>query len=152
MDEGINESDGKASSPMASDSKQPKRAAELNFNTETVIDNLEDMIDRDFMVKAKIGDGLCIASLILGIMVTIITPYIMVAGNNDIYDASGLMLLVAVPISICAMVTGLLGTRLQRMVNYKFGFGVAGAVLGFIIFLMLMIYALMFTFLGEISW
>ncbi|MCK5024089.1 MAG: hypothetical protein KAR56_00565 [Thermoplasmata archaeon] len=140
MDEKLSEPGGKTSSLIASDLEQPKQAG-----------NSEDMIDRDFMVKAKIGDGLCLASLILGIIVTIIMPS-MTVGNYDVYDASRVILLVAVPMSVGAIATGLLGTRFQRMVNYKFGFGIAGAVLGFIMLLMLMIYALMFTFLGEIQW
>lgn len=77
------------------------------------------------IAESKIGDGLSIASFVLGLMS-------LVVGSFSIFGECGSYfgLFTGLPLAVGAMLTGTLGTRMQRIVNRRFGLGVAGAVLG----------------------
>ena len=80
------------------------------------------MIDVKYLSRAKLGEGLSFASIIFGIFAMIFSSF----G----FLSSGELAFIALPWATAAMIAGIMGNKYQRLISTKFGYGVAGAVLG----------------------
>jgi hypothetical protein len=89
--------------------------------------NGED-IDANYMGRVKMGEGFSLASFILGLLAVVISLFSFMYS----YGSGGIFIIQSITFSLAAIGLGLMGTKMQRMVTNKFGFGIAGALLGFI--------------------
>ena len=83
----------------------------------------DGMIDGKYLSRAKLGEGLSFASVIFGI-------FSLIFGSFGLMSYGGEFIMFSLPWAIAAMITGIIGNKYQRLISTKFGYGVAGAVLG----------------------
>ena len=96
------------------------------------------MIDKKYLSRAKLGEGLSFASVIFGLFAMIFSSFGFLAGGGE-------LAFIALPWAIAAMIAGIMGNKYQRLISTKFGYGVAGAILG----LMTLIASI---FMGFLMW
>lgn len=95
-------------------------------------DEIHDgMIDAKYLSRAKLGEGLSFASIIFGIFAMIFSSFGFLSGGEFVFTA--------LPWAIAAMIAGVMGNKYQRLISTKFGYGVAGAVLGLVALIALVI-------------
>ncbi len=82
----------------------------------------DGMIDAKYLSRAKLGEGLSFASIIFGIFAMIFSSFAFLSGGE--------LAFITIPWAIAAMLAGVVGNNYQRLISTKFGYGVAGAVLG----------------------
>ena len=86
-------------------------------------DEIHDgMIDKKYLSRAKLGEGLSFASIIFGVFAMIFSSFGFLSARE--------LAFIALPWATAAMIAGIMGNKYQRLISTKFGYGVAGAVLG----------------------
>ncbi|MFH0816855.1 MAG: hypothetical protein V1934_08605 [Methanobacteriota archaeon] len=95
-------------------------------------------VTAEIIARSKVGDGLSMAAFIMGLLGIIFGSF---AGFG--YSAIRFALVSGLPMAVAAIVCGALGARMQRIVNKTFGMGVAGAVLGLVAVIVIIMGVLM---------
>ena len=98
----------------------------------------EGMIDKKYLSRAKLGEGLSFASVIFGLFALIFSSFGFLSGGGE-------LAFIALPWATAAIISGVMGNKYQRLISTKFGYGVAGAILG----LMTLIASI---FMGFLMW
>ena len=95
-------------------------------------DEIHDgMIDKKYLSRAKLGEGLSFASVIFGLFALIFSSFGFLSGTEFAF--------IALPWAMAAMIAGVMGNKYQRLISTKFGYGVTGATLGIVALIALVI-------------